>query len=379
MTTAPAGSSRGIGAPTLAGRERMLRSLRLEPVDRPPVWFMRQAGRHLPGYRTLRERHTFLELCREPGLCVEASCEPWREYGVDGVIVFNDILIPLRDMGMGLDFAPGPRFSRLIRSDADVRALTTPEYGEATDVSRCLRAIRGEIGSRGALLGFVGAPFTVASFAIGGLSSQRQQGLAEIVMSRPALFESLQQRLVEVLASYAEAQVEAGADVIQVFESLAGEAPGGEFRDAGLPWLVRLVHEIKARAPKVPVIVFGRGLWPFIPELAATGAECLSLDTTHDLVAARMLLSAAGYRTALQGNLAPESLLGTPAMAAADTTRLLGRWRQMAPVPGRGPTGWVFNLGHGVPEKADPRAVLAVVEAVREFDFAAGPLRESGR
>jgi uroporphyrinogen decarboxylase len=354
-----------------SGQMRLLAALRCQSVDRPPVWFMRQAGRHLPGYRALRERYTFLDLCRNPELCVEASCEPWRWYGVDGVIVFNDILIPLADMGMDLDFVPGPRFARLIRSEADVQELGEPQYDAATDVCRCLAAIRAEIGAEAGLLGFIGAPFTVAAFAIGGLSSQRQQGLAGIVSGRASTFEVMQQRLMPVLASYAEAQVAAGADVIQVFESLASELPVEEYRQAGLPWLVRTVMELKARLPRTPVIVFGRGLWPFIEELVDSGADCLSLDESRDLGEARQAISRIGKHTALQGNLPPRVLLEAPDLARASAEALLERWRQIVPDAALGPTGWVFNLGHGVPEGADPRAVRAIAEAVRNYDFGA--------
>jgi uroporphyrinogen decarboxylase len=374
MIVAP--STQDTGA--LTGRQRFLKALHAQSIDRPPVWFMRQAGRHLPGYRALRERHSFLDLCREPELCAQASCEPWKVYAIDAVIVFNDILIPLRDMGIGLDFVPGPRFSRLIHSEEEVQALDTPAYGRETDVARCLRAIRSQVGQSAALLGFVGAPFTVASFAIAGLSSQRQSGLDMAVRQHRGTFAALQERLIDTLASYAEAQVEAGADAIQVFESLAADLGVPEYREAGLPFFVRLAEEIKDRLPRTPVILFGRGLWPFIPELAATGAECLSLDSSQHLSSARLLLSTSGFDTALQGNLPPSSLLTMPAIADADAQRLLSRWRSIVPIPARGPTGWIFNLGHGVPERADPKTVLAVAEAVRNFDYTSGARMEPG-
>jgi uroporphyrinogen decarboxylase len=359
-------------AGAISGRDRLLRALRAEPVDRPPVWFMRQAGRHLPGYRALRERHSFLDLCREPGLCAAASCEPWGRYGVDGVIVFNDILIPLRDMGMKLDFSPGPRFGALLRGDADLHALSEPEYGPGTDVARCLREIRARIGERAALLGFIGAPFTVASFAIAGMSSQRAAGLDALVAERAGLFEDVQERLTGTLVEYAAAQAAAGADVIQVFESLAGEVTPERYRQRGLSALVRTVRQLALRLPAVPVIVFGRGLGAFVAEIAGAGAGCISLDETQDPVSVRRKLRGLGRRTALQGNLPPSVLLLGEGEARAAARRLLSRWREIVPDAARGPTGWVVNLGHGVPAGADPAAVLAVADEVRGFNEASG-------
>jgi uroporphyrinogen decarboxylase len=355
------------------GRERMLAALSLGPVDRPPVWFMRQAGRHLPGYRAIRERMSFLELCRDEVANAEVSAEPVRRYGIDAAIVFNDILIPLRDMGMAMDFAPGPRFQWLVGSEADVSALKVPRYGPGTDVCRCLRALRATLGADKAILGFVGAPFTVAAFAICGSGGQRVAPLAGDVAARRTLFESMQERLLPILVEYAKAQVAAGADVIQIFESLAYELDPGVYREVGLPGLLGLIEVIRGAVPETPVIAFGRGIWGVIPEIAQSGAGAISLDSTRPLGAARTVLRAAGSRAALQGNLAPESLLGSPARAGQDATALLSHWREIVPLPERGaevgPTGWVFNLGHGVPEGAKPEAVQAVVDAVGAFRF----------
>jgi uroporphyrinogen decarboxylase len=366
----------------MTGRQRMVAALRLQRVDRPPVWFMRQAGRHLPGYRGMRERHSFMEICRDEALNVEVSAEPWQRYGVDGAIVFNDILTPLADMGMGLDFAPGPRFEWLVAAHADLARLHQPAYGPEVDVSRCIKALRQRVGEAAAVLGFVGAPFTVASFAINGSGPQRRGPLAVALASQEELFTAMQERLLDVLADYAAAQVDGGADVIQIFESLADEVDPIAYRRFGLPGLLSLVAQISERRPRTPVIIFGRGLWPHLADLAASQAAALSIDPTVDLARARRVLAAQGSQQALQGNLDPEVLRQEPLVAGTAAFDLLSRWREIVPLPGRiaqrGPTGWVFNLGHGVPADANPAAVEAVVEVLRAFDFQ-NALEEVGR
>jgi uroporphyrinogen decarboxylase len=362
-------------APTggLTGRGRFLAALSCARLDRPPVWFMRQAGRHLPGYRSIRKRLGFLDICADTEACVEVSAEPWRRYGVDGAIIFNDILTPLRDMGMGIDFVPGPRFDRLIATPADAAALDHPSYGPDTDVSRGLSALRETVGEDAAVLGFVGAPFTVASYAVAGMGAARAMPVGEAIVERRDALESLRDRLVGVLRAYALAQIEAGADVIQVFESSATELSEPDYRRIALPAVLDLVRQIKAASPATPVIAFGRGTWAYIPDLAGAGADALSLDWERPLAEARAILRDAGHPIALQGNLASDALLGDADGATRAANELLSQWRSIVPHPGRagdlGPTGWVFNLGHGVPKDADPATVEAAVRAVRAYDF----------
>jgi uroporphyrinogen decarboxylase len=357
--------------PELSGRDRMLNALRLGPVDRPPIWFMRQAGRHLPRYKALRERLSFLDLCRDEEVNAIASLEPWERYKTDGVIVFNDILIPLRDMGMGLKFNPGPQFDHLINSVRDVEALGNATYGPQTDVSRCISTIRKAVGGRAAVLGFIGAPFTVSGFAISGAGRQRRGTLPEVLAPREPIFEALQNKLIANLVAYASAQVEVGADVIQIFESLAADVPVDVYRRIGLPSLLKTIEQFKALHPQTPLIIFGRGLWSLIPDIAASGVACISLDETRPLIHARSELAARGLTTALQGNLDPKMLLAPTSEARRDARDLARRWREIVPCPDRadelGPTGWVFNLGHGVPEDANPETVRAVMESVRQF------------
>lgn len=359
--------------PRVTGRQRMLAALKLQAVDRPPVWFMRQAGRHLPEYRELRKQHSFLDVCRDEAVNLQVSSEPWRRYGVDGAIVFNDILTPLIDMGMEVDFVPGPRFGRLIGSAADVDGLKRPTFDERTDVSRCIAALRACVLEDAAVLGFIGAPMTVAGFAIGGSGVQKRAPLASLMKDDPALFEKMQSALVPVLVDYARAQVAAGADVIQVFESLAADLSPDEYRRHGMPWFIATMEGIAAACPGVPIIAFGRGLWPFVGELASTPAAALSLDHTGNLWQAREVLRSKGSRKALQGNLSPEVLREEPLVAGGAAGALLSRWRDIIPMPERayelGPTGWVFNLGHGVPADADPMTVEGVIAVLKEFDF----------
>jgi uroporphyrinogen decarboxylase len=362
----------------MPGRDRMLAALRLEAVDRPPMWFMRQAGRHLPRYKALRERLSFLDLCRDEEVNAIASLEPWERYKTDGVIVFNDILIPLRDMGMGLKFNPGPQFERLIDTVRDAESLTNAGYDAQTDVSRCIATIRKAVGGRAAVLGFIGAPFTVSGFAVTGAGRQRRGSLPDVLAPREPVFEALQHKLVANLAAYASAQINAGADVIQIFESLAADVPLDVYRRVGLPWLLQTIRLLKAQHPSTPIIVFGRGLWPIVSDIAVSGVNCISLDETRPLTEARQELASRGLTTALQGNLDPKTLLLPASAARRDARELARRWREIVPFPDRadelGPTGWVFNLGHGVPEDASPQTVRAVMEAVRQFFTESQPL-----
>jgi uroporphyrinogen decarboxylase len=362
----------------ISGQGRMLAALRCEAVDRPPIWFMRQAGRHLPRYKALRERLSFLDLCRDEEVNAIASLEPWERYKTDGVIVFNDILIPLRDMGMGLKFNPGPQFDHLINTVREAEGLANAGYDSQTDVARCLATIRKSVGDRAAVLGFIGAPFTVAGFAVAGAGRQRRGPLADVLAPREPVFEALQHKLVANLAAYASIQVTAGADVIQVFESLAADVPVDVYRRVGLPWLLQTVRLIKSQFPRTPVIVFGRGLWPLVADIAATGADCISLDETRPLTEARRELASRGLTTALQGNLDPKTLLMPVTNARREAKELARRWRDIVPFPDRadelGPTGWVFNLGHGVPEDANPQTVRAVMDTVRQFFTQSEPL-----
>jgi uroporphyrinogen decarboxylase len=361
----------------LTGRQRMLAALTLQSVDRPPVWFMRQAGRHLPGYRQLRAQHSFLDLCNDETLNLEVSAEPWRRYGVDGAIVFNDILSPLIDMGMNLEFAPGPRFDRLISTAHDVAQLERPEFNQSTAVYRCIAALRQTVADQAAVLGFVGAPMTVAAFAIRGAGSQCRGDLPDLMRAEPGVFNAMQEAILPVLADYAALQVKAGADLIQIFESLADEVPEALYREAGLPRLLSLIQHVRRLCPNTPIITFGRGLAPYLSELAASSTTAISIDPTVDLRDIRRRLAELGSTQPLQGNLDPELLLKEPLVAGSAAASLLSRWRDIIPFPQQadelGPTGWVFNLGHGVPADANPRTVDAVVEVLRAFRFERTP------
>ena len=353
------------------GRERFLAALRAGPQDRPPVWFMRQAGRHLPGYRALRQRASFLDVCRKPDICRIASIEPLHRYAVDAVIVFNDILIPLQDMGMSLDFTPAPKFERLLATTDEVAALADPSYDQSTDVARCLSALRREAGGGVAMLGFIGAPFTVAAFAIAGAGTDKAP-LPASVQAKHSVFAAMQQRLVPVLAEYARIQAQAGADTIQIFESLAERLSPEAYERVGLPSLLATIAAVRDRCPQTPIIVFGRGLQQALPQIASHGVA-LGIEPGLRLADVRSTLRRHGLVSPLQGNLDPTVLNGSPIEAAAAAEALLTGWRDIVPDPSLadalGPTGWVFNLGHGVPADANPDSVQAVMDTVRGFDF----------
>lgn len=360
----------------MTSRTRLLHALTGQPVDRLAVWFMRQAGRHLPEYRELRQKASFLELCRDPVLNAEASCQPWRRYGVDAVIVFNDILIPLADMGLELDFTPGPVLQTTIQTRTDVERLATPNYEQSPpSVAACLVEIKRQIKDDAGLLGFVGAPFTVAGYALTCSTLKQRATLPEVLpdAGRTAVFSALRERLLGVLVDYAVVQVRAGADAIQVFESSAGEVEEATYRRLGLPSYLELLTRLRSRLPDTPLIAFGRGIWPFVTELARAGATAVSVDAAFPLCHAREILKKVGLHTALQGNLDPSCLCEEAKIAARAAEELLQNWRAILPQPQQiqtlGPTGWVFNLGHGVPADATPDTVQAVVNAVQRFVF----------
>lgn len=368
-----------------SSRQRFLHAVRGLPTDRPPVWFMRQAGRHLPEYRALRQQADFIQLCREPRLCAAVTCQPWQRYGLDAVIIFNDILTPLADAGIKLHFDPGPRFERLIAHADDLHALARPDYLRTPpDVARCLEATRASVGADVAMLGFVGAPFTVAAYAVAGAGAARTTRLAGL--DPPALHTLAQTAdwLLESLADYAAAQHLAGADAIQIFESAAADAPSEAYAALGLPRLERLIAAVHQRCPAVPIIVFGLGLADHYERLASQpGVACLSVDHHQSLADVRARLNNAGFGGAVQGNLDPAVLEQEPAVARQAAELLLQQWACLRPlqpaladtsaaaaaaVPESGPAGWVFNLGHGVGAAARPESALAVVEAVKRFE-----------
>ncbi len=337
----------------LPARERFLRAARGEPVDRPPVWLMRQAGRYLPEYRELRARTSFLDMCDRPDLATEVSLQPFRRFGMDGVVVFSDILLPLRGAGLALDFAPGPVVADPIASLADLARLDGEIEPSVAPTCEAIRRLRRELGEKAAVLGFAGAPWTLLAYATESKLSRDLDVLSALSWRDPALLDRMLDRMVEICAETLRLEIAAGADCVQIFDTWAGMLSARRFeRTAG-----RALREVISRLgpDRPPVIVFARGAAHLLEELAGLGADVVSLDWRVDLAEAA---SGIGQRVSLQGNLDPTALFAPP----AELARLTGELVQA----GRKARGHIVNLGHGVLQRTPVEAVGTFVRTVQE-------------
>src|SRR5262245_24670330 len=319
----------------LTPTERLLRACRGEPVDRPPVWLMRQAGRYLPEYRRVREQVSFLELCRDVDRAVEVSLQPIDAIGAEAVIFFSDIFTPIPGMGVEVDFRPGPVVAQPIRSAAQVERLRVPDPRESVPFAlEILRALRGELAGREIpLLGFAGAPFTLAAYLVEGAGSRHFGTWKRMLWREPAVARALLDRLTELTVGYLGAQIEAGAQAVQVFDTWAGMLAPADYRE----WVLPTHREVAAKLDRsVPLILSVNDGAHVLEETAQSGADVVSLDWRIDLAEAARRV---GSRVSLQGNLDPCAL-------AADAETIAGRVREMArdAAPAR---GWIANLGHG--------------------------------
>jgi uroporphyrinogen decarboxylase len=340
---------------------RFLAACRRAPVDRVPVWMMRQAGRYQPSYRAVRQRVGFLELCRSPELVAQVTVAPIDELGFDAAILFSDILIHLPAMGLDLSFQSGekgkgdggPRIGNPVRTRADVEALRLPEPArDLPFVADGIRATRRALAGRVPLIGFVGGPFTVASYVVEG-GSQGFTRLKTMLWADPAAAHALFEKLTRAAVVQLEAQIAAGAEAAQVFESWLGELAREDLEAFSLPYLARIAEAI--RRAGVPSILFSTGTSTHLERLACLGFDVLSVDWRIPIAEAR----ARAPGVAIQGNLDSTLLLG-PAETAVARTRALLR------AAGREP-GYIFNLGHGVQVGTPPETVKAVVDAVHDF------------
>ncbi len=340
----------------MTGRQRFLNACRCRSVDRPPVWLMRQAGRALPEYRALKERHSFLELVQTPELATEVTLQPVRRFGFDAAILFCDILVVAEGLGQPYRFRDrgGIEMEFLLKSKADIDRL---EVGAVTErlqyVAKALPLVRSALRSRTALIGFAGSPWTLANFMMEGGGVREYTRAKALFYSDPPLFARLLEKLTKAVTGFLQLQIDAGAEAVQIFDSLGGVLADGEFAAASARWIKQIIGSLKGRRP---VIVFSKGTHGNWGELAATGAQVLGVDCNVRLaeVAARLPGS-----VGVQGNLDPFLLTTTPRVVAAETGRIL---REM-----RGRPGHIFNLGHGVPPAARLENIESLVRAVRDF------------
>jgi uroporphyrinogen decarboxylase len=330
---------------------RFLRACRREPLDRPPVWIMRQAGRYLPEYRALRERADFLTICRTPELAVEASLQPMRRFPLDAAILFSDILIPLEASGIAMDFTPGPTIARPFRRRADVERWSPPPMAEAAHyVGRALGMLRRELPPEIAVLGFAGAPWTLAAYLIEGSGREGFPAARAMLHGDPETLSRLLDTLADLVADHLSFQLRSGADAVQIFDSWASVVSPEDYRRVILPSLRRVLSRLPGK--RGPLLYFAPGAPHLLDEIATLGVEGIGLCWRTPLGDARRRFP----RTALQGNLDPCALL-----ASADRVR--ARTREVLEA-GRGP-GHVMNLGHGILPDTPIASVEAMLETVR--------------
>ncbi|MBA2374324.1 MAG: uroporphyrinogen decarboxylase [Chloroflexi bacterium] len=337
----------------MTGAERLLAACRGEPVDTTPVWFMRQAGGSLPGYLALREQHSVLEIAKSPALCAEVTVLAAETLGTDGAIMFADVMLPVEAMGVALSLAPsGPVIERPIRTAADVARLRTID--PATDLGPLLEAIglvRRGMGERAAVIGLAGGPFTIAAYMVEGGPSRDQLAAKRLMFGDPGLWADLLDRITDASVSYVEAQVRAGAQVIQLFDSWAGSLGPEDYDRSVAPWTARILAAV--RAAGVPVIHFAAAGSALLERLAR-GADVVGVDSGQSLAAARDRLPG----TAVQGNLDPARL------AAGWDVVTEGAATVLAAHAGR--PGHIFNTGHAVPRDTAPEVLRDLVAFVHE-------------
>jgi len=315
---------------------------------------MRQAGRYLPEYNEVRAKTSFLELCKTPELAAEVTLQPLRRFELDAAIIFSDILIPVEAMGVGLDFAPGPKLERKIASLHDVEGLRRPDpLRDMGFVMGAIRAFKAEKPDF-PLLGFAGAPFTLAAYMIEGAGSKDFHPTKSLLYREPKTARALLQRLADTVGDHLEAQIEAGADAVQIFDSWAGALSKPDFSDFGLPYITAVVERVKAK--EVPVIVFAKGAHASYDELSQIGADVLGVDWTTPMDVAGT--QTAG-RVALQGNLDPAVLFSTPERIEREVQRVLSEAKDLP--------GHIFNLGHGILPKTPVENMAALVSAVNRL------------
>ena len=335
----------------MEGCARFLAACERRTVDRAPVWMMRQAGRYLPEYRDIRERVDFLTLAKTPELAAQVSLQPLERFGMDACIMFSDILIPVEAMGLPLTFGDtGPQLEQAIRDRADIDRLITPDPVIAMPfVMETLRLLRRALLDRAALIGFTGAPFTLASYMIEGGGSKTFALTKTLMYAQPRTFHALLAKITATIVDYVAAQAAAGARAIQVFDTWAGELEPRAFEEFALPYQTEIIDRI--RASGVPAILYVNGCAGVLELMARTGADVLSIDWRLDLSEARARV---GAGTALQGNVNPAVLLSTPARV---TEAAFGA------LDAAGPTGHILNLGHGILPQTPLGCAAAFVDA----------------
>lgn len=342
--------------------DRFLRALLREPVDKTPIWIMRQAGRYLPEYRATRKKAgSFMDLCKNPELACEVTLQPLERFELDAAILFSDILTIPDAMGLGLYFTEGegPAFERPVQNKADVDKIAIPDpEAELAYVPAAVRTIRQALNGRVPLIGFSGSPWTLASYMIEGRGSKTFAKAKSMLYNEPALLHTLLDKVAQSVTSYLNAQIAAGAQAVQIFDTWGGMLTEPQYREFSLRYMQQIIDGLtrESEGRKVPVILFtkGGGLW--LESMADTGCDALGLDWTMPISKAR---SQVGDKVALQGNLDPSALYASSDSVAQATKDIIDDFGQGS--------GHVFNLGHGVTPDINPENVKTLVDTVHNY------------
>lgn len=343
---------------TALKNDTLIRALLKQPVEYTPVWLMRQAGRYLPEYKATRAKAgSFLNLCRNTELATEVTLQPLNRFNLDAAILFSDILTIPEAMGLGLYFetGEGPKFQHPLQQESDIAKLTVPDMDKLRYVFDAVAAIRTALNGRVPLIGFSGSPFTLACYMVEGSGSKDWRTLKTMLYARPDLLHRILDTNARTVAQYLNCQIEHGAQVIQIFDTWGGTLSTEAFQTFSLHYIKQVIGSLKREhnGSRIPVIVFTKGGGQWLELLAESGADAIGLDWTTDIANARARI---GSKTALQGNLDPAVLFGTPEAVRTEAARILAGY-------GHG-SGHVFNLGHGISQFADPENVRTLIDTV---------------
>jgi len=350
---------------TTLKNDRLLRALLRQPVDVTPVWIMRQAGRYLPEYRATRAKAgDFMTLCTTPELACEVTLQPINRYALDAAILFSDILVIPHAMGLGLTVneGTGPRFERPVRTAAEIKKLGIPDpEQDLRYVMDAVRLIRRELNDRVPLIGFAGSPWTLATYMVEGGGSREFTLIKAMLRDEPQTLHILLELLAHSVTAYLNAQIEAGAQAVMIFDTWGGVLGTEDYLKFSLRYMHQIVYELlrEHEGRRVPSILFTKGGGQWLESIAGTGCDAVGLDWTVDIGEARKRV---GDRVALQGNMDPAILLSTPERIRAEVAAIL---KSYGPHPGH-----VFNLGHGITPDVDPEHARVFVDAVHELSAA---------
>jgi uroporphyrinogen decarboxylase len=350
-----AGSSRVVASVQRVSDPALLMAAFGHVASHTPVWFMRQAGRSLPEYRRLRGAGSILEAIKQPQLAAEITLQPVHRYGVDAAVLYSDIIVPVHAVGFGIDVAPGtgPVATEPLRTSADLRRLRPLQPDDIAYVAETVALVTGELGAATPVLGFAGAPFTVASYLVEGRPSRTYEHTKALLHTDPGVWHSLMGALAAMAVEFVDVQLAAGATAFQLFDSWAGTLSATDYEHFVLPYSRRVFTELAERHPGVPGIHFGIGCDHLLESMATAGARVIGLDWRTSISAARKRL---GPHVAIQGNLDPALVLAGAEVALGGAAAVLA--------DNGGQPGHIFNLGHGVHPTSDPGVLAAIVEHV---------------